>query len=342
MQHSLPTKNNIPTFFIHVRSFFFAYGRYTLVAVVILGACYTYGVYIPHLKDSNRVYTQYQLLNPALTFLEKEDRIVDFSSLRYSLTEKYEHRDDFLISIYFEYLPTGANISINKDEKIWPASLIKIPVAMAAMKKIQDKKWGLSNELVIMDEDKDAEYGDLYKESTGTTHSIDTFLKESLINSDNTAHFVLLRNIDNQELEEVYIHLGLDDVIDALKKSPKKDTEIDNRITAKRYTIFFRSLYNSTFLIPEYSQLFLKILEQAPHELLNAGIPEVVPFVHKTGVRIDESVRADSGIVYVPGRPYLITVMLQQKNKKPLDEVKVNQLFKDISEEIYTYVASAH
>lgn len=313
-----------------------------LIGIAVLNFVFLGMMIISFTGVHKSVKDTYPFLNPALEVIGKNNLIVDFQELRESLTGQYEKRDDYLVSIYFEYLPTGANISINKDEKIWPASLIKIPVAMAAMKKIQDKKWKESNELVIMDEDKDSEYGDLYKQQTGTTMTIEKFLEESLINSDNTAHFVLLRNIDNQELEDVYIHLGLDDVIDALKKSPKKDAELDNRITAKRYTVFFRSLYSATFLNPEYSQKFLDILSRAPRELLSKGIPDDVSFVHKTGVRVDESVRADAGIVYVPGRPYLITVMVQQKDKKPLREEEVNRIFESIGREIYTYVANHH
>lgn len=308
--------------------------------ILLLG---TYVIYIPTLRSSryNQVATG-SFLSPTLAVIDKENLIVDFQELRELLTSKYENRSDYMVSIYFEYFPTGANISINKDEKVWPASLIKIPVAMAMMKKIQDKKWQLSNELVILDEDKDSEYGTLYKVPTGTTLTINNFLEESLINSDNTAHFVLLRNLDGQELEEVYTHLGMDDVIDALKKAPSKKEEVDNRMTAKRYSIFFRSLYNATFLDQEHSQLFLKILAQAPRDLVGAGVPVHVPFVHKTGVRVDEAVRADSGIIYAEGRPYLLTVMIQKKGKKELDEKEVSTLFRQIGEEVYTYVTKAH
>jgi acyl-CoA synthetase (AMP-forming)/AMP-acid ligase II len=71
-------------------------------------------------------------------------------------------------------------------------------------------------------------------------------------------------------------------------------------------------------------------------------IPDDVVFVHKTGIRIDEAVRADSGIVYAYGRPYLITVMVQQKDKGVLREEELNKLFESISQEIYSYVANAH
>ncbi len=302
----------------------------------------TYLLYVPMLRAENKTLQSATYLNPALTVLEKKNLIVNFQGLRDSITNKYEKRSDYLISVYFEYLPTGANIALNKDEKIWPASLIKIPIAMAIMKKVQDKKWKLENELVILDQDKDSEYGELYKLPSGTTFSIKRFLEETLINSDNTAHFVLLRNLDGGELEDVYVHLGMDDVIEALKQSPTKEAEIDNRITAKRYSIFFRSLYNSTYFTPEYSQLFLDILEKAPKELLSKGLPDDVKFVHKTGVRIDEGVRADSGIVYVPGRPYILTVMIQKKGDvSGFDEEVVNKIFEDISKETYNYVKNA-
>ncbi len=305
-----------------------------LVAVIIALMLY---IFFSKEKAGTSTY-----LNPALSVLSKKDLIVDFQELREHLTKTYESRDDYLISIYFEYFPTGANIAINKDEKIWPASLIKIPVAMTAMKKVQDKKWKLSNELVILDEDKDKGYGDLYKKPTGTTVSIEDLLKKSLIDSDNTAHFVLLRNTNAEELEDTYDHLGMDDIIDALKRSPTKETQEDNRMTAKRYSIFFRSLYNATYLNQEYSEMFLKILSQAPRELLSKGLPDSVVLVHKTGIRSDESVRADSGIVYAEGRPYLLTVMLQRKDKQPLNEEEVAHIFKDISEEVYSYVTKAH
>lgn len=295
----------------------------------------TYVMYIPRLAHTGSGVSR--LLNPSLSVIDKKDRIVDFQSLREYLTSTYENRNDYMISIYFEYLPTGANIAVNKDEKIWPASLIKIPVAMSAMKKVQNAIWKLDNELVILDDDKDSEYGDMYKEPSGTTHPIRFFLEKSLIDSDNTAHFVLLRNLDGGELEDVYVHLGLDDVIEVLKKSPKKENEVDNRITAKRYSIFFRSLYNATYLNQEYSELFLEILSRAPRDLLGKGLPPEVTFVHKTGVRIDEAVRADSGIVYAEGRPYILTVMTQKK-KGALNEEEVAKLFEDISRKVYYYV----
>jgi beta-lactamase class A len=324
----------------------FSQNERNLLGIIILLVVVLVATYIYYVPGSSRLSTSSSkvspFLNPAVALVDKKDLIVNFQKLRESLTSTYEARSDYVVSIYFEYFPTGANIAINKDEKVWPASLIKIPVAMAAMKKVESGVWKLSNELVILDEDKDKGYGELYKAPSGTTMTIRKFLDESLINSDNTAHFVLLRNIEAEELEDVYNHLGMDDIIDALKKSPTKQVAEDNRMTAKRYSVFFRSLYNATFLSQEFSQLFLEILSNAPRDLLGKGLPENILFVHKTGIRTDEAVRADSGIIYVPDRPYLLTVMIQKKGKGELDEDVVNGIFKNISEEVYTYVTHAH
>lgn len=319
---------------------------YTLGIMGILLGCLLFGFYTLGRHVQTSAVFSYQHLNPSVNLIDQANLLVNFEPLRQKLMARYEKHDDYLVSLYFEYLPTGANINVNRDQNIWPASLIKIPVAMNAMKKVEEGTWKLDNELVILDEDKDPEFGSLYKQPTGTTFTIKRFLEESLINSDNTAHFVLLRNIDAEELEQTYRHLGMDDIIDGLKKAPQ-DKEYDNRITAKRYTIFFRSLYNATFLSPEYSELFLDILERAPKEYLNLGMPADVKFVHKTGIRTDEHVWADSGIVYIPGRPYLITVMIQKKNAPDTDRIsdetteEVKQIFKDIGNDIYTYVAQA-
>lgn len=308
--------------------------------VFVVFILFTYIFYIPNLNDSKFSRKEISFLNPSVSLINKENLLVNFQDLRELLQKKYEVRDDYMISVYFEYLPTGANISINKDEKMWPASLIKIPIAMAVMKKVQDNKWKLNNQLVILDEDKDSEYGDLYKEPTGTTLSIKKLVEETLINSDNTAHFVLLRNLDGGELEDVYEHLGLDDIIEAIKHSPKGVDDVDNRITAKRYSIFFRSLYNSTYLTTEFSQMFLSILQNAPRDLLGKGLPQDVPFVHKTGIRIDEKVKADSGIVYVMGRPYILTVMIQQKKTGDFNQAEINSIFEEISKEVYNHVTN--
>jgi beta-lactamase class A len=266
---------------------------------------------------------KYNLLNPARKFVKQEDLIINFQPLRDYLNEKYEA--DQNISIYFEYLSTGSNIAISKDAEFYPASLLKVPVAMAVAKKIEKGEWEWTNELVLMPADKDDGFGTLYKEASNSTHTIEELVRRSLSDSDNTAHFMLVRNLEVSEIEDVYDHMGLKDFLNT-----------DGALSAKRYSIIFRSLYNSSYLSEENSQKLLSYLSQTPFkEYIQSALPQDVVFVHKIGISEDEKVYLDSGVAYLKNRPYILTIMVKDKS-----DDKSKEIMKDISGKVYTYISS--
>src|SRR3990172_6014078 len=187
---------------------------------------------------------KYNLLNPARKFIKQEDLIINFQPLRDYLNDKYEA--DQNVSIYFEYLSTGSSISINKDAEFYPATLLKVPVAMTVAKKIEKGEWKWTNELVLMPADKDEKFGTLYKEPANSTHTIEDIVRRSLSDSDNTAHFILVRNLEMEEMRDVYDHMGLGGFL-----------ETEGSLSAKRYSIMFRALYSSSFLTEKNSQKLL-------------------------------------------------------------------------------------
>jgi beta-lactamase class A len=281
--------------------------------------------------QKENIKNKYKLLDPSQGIYDKNDLIVNFQPLRDRLNT-YEKNADYDIGIYLEYLPTGANIVVNKDKAMWPASLLKIPVAMAVMKKVELGEWKLTNELVLLAEDKNAEYGTDYTYPVGTRFTIDKLLRETLINSDNTAYFILLRNLEPEELLNVYDHLGLDDI---------RDRRTD-KLSAKRYSIFFRSLFMSSFLAPENSQFILDILDESIHkDFLLSGMPPGTTFTHKIGVQAEKKTFSDSGIVYLPDRPYILTVMIEGKNDKAT-EAGAKKLMGQISKQAYDYISGYH
>jgi beta-lactamase class A len=262
-----------------------------------------------------------ELLSPMRAIISSKDAIVNFKDLREYLNETYE--SDPNISVYFEFLNTGSNISINKDAEFFPASLLKVPLAMAVFKKIEQGEWKWGNELIILASDKDTHFGNLYKEETGSRHTIESLVRESLINSDNTAYSVLLRNMESDELDAVYQHLGLEDFFAE-----------DGKISARRYAVVLRSLYNASYLSMRDSEKILELLTETPfQEYLGQGLPEDTNFAHKIGVSSKENVVMDAGIVYIPDRPYLLIVMTYGKSDK-----EAKDIMKDISYKIYNYV----
>lgn len=269
-------------------------------------------------RENNK--NKFDLLNPARNFLKQEDLIINFQPLRDYLNDKYEA--DPNVSIYFEYLPTGANIAINKDAEFYPASLLKVPVAMAVVRKIERGEWKWSNDLVLMSTDKDDKFGTLYKKPSNSLHTIEELVERSLSDSDNTAHFMLVRNLEIDEMKDVYDHMGMKGFLDT-----------EGSLSAKRYALIFRALYSSSYINEENSQKILSYLSQSPFDdYLQRGLPKDTLFSHKIGVDTDKKIHLDSGIVYLKNRSYLLTVMTKDK-----DEKLAQKIMEEISRKVYNY-----
>src|SRR3989338_5879106 len=298
----------------------------TLIALIaVLAATNTWAIfyYAPSLVENSESDSgnTYNLLNPARKLIDQKDLIINFQPLRDYLNDKYEA--DQNVSIYFEYLPTGSSISINKDVEFYPASLLKVPITMTVAKKIEKGEWKWTNELVLLPSDKNKGFGSLYKESSNSTHTIDELVRRALSDSDNTANFILVRNLEISEIEDVNNHIGFSGIITA-----------SGNLSAKRYSVIFRSLYNAAYLSEENSQKLLSYLSQSPFkEYVESGLPPGIPFAHKIGTEEEKGIYLDSGIVYAPNRPYILTVMIKSKNEQLAQEK-----MKDISEKVYTYV----
>lgn len=269
---------------------------------------------------------KYPFIDPARNFVDQKHFITNIQPLRKSLLSYVaEQKEDVDIGIYFEFLNTGANISINQEMRFFPASLIKMPTALAVMNKVEKGEWKLTNELVLFPEDVNGAYGDLYKQPIGTKFTIEELMKELLINSDDTAHRILVRNLDDQIYQNILDGLGITDLIDK-----------NYNVTAKEYSRIFRSLYSSSFLGKEYSQTLLKWLTETPfNNFLGQSVPSDVVFSHKIGEHDQERTYLDSGIVYIPNRPYIITVMVKVKNGQ---QSKAEEVMKYISKASYDYI----
>lgn len=166
-----------------------------------------------------------------------------------------------------------------------------------------------------------------YKKTAGTTFTLSELLDEMLINSDNTARNLIVNEMKLENLDDVLDHLGIE-----------FDYKNDGQISAKKYSIFWRSLFNSSYLAPENSQKLIEIMSRSSaYEYLAGSIPEEVKFSHKIGVLYGEGIYADSGIVYISNRPYILTVMVRGQSQS-----EAQKTMKEISEKVYRYVSEYH
>jgi beta-lactamase class A len=271
---------------------------------------------------------EYPLLDPARNFIAQEDFIVNLQPLREELKKMVSGRPALQISLYFEFLNTGANIAINPDINIWPASLPKVPMAMAVMKKVEDGDWSINKKFELTEQDKDPRYGNLFNSPVGREFSLEDLLRETLVYSDNTAYQIFLRSVTGKDLDKIVEQMGLDDLF--------TDSGL---VSAKEYSRLFRALYTSSFLKREYSELILNFLGKAKFDdFIVKSLPEEVVYAHKFGIDRTEHAYLDSGIVYAENRPYLISVAIQGKGVAG-EEAEVGEFMREVGSKIYEYVS---
>lgn len=276
------------------------------------------------------LHKEYTFLDPARNLMDQSDAITNIQPLREKLNEiTLREKDNVKISLYFEFLNTGANISINQNERIFPASLAKLPLALLAVKKIEDGSWNWGLKLTAGDENLNSGSGDLYKIAYGQDFEIKKLLEELLINSDNTAYRILKNNTTLEERRELSEAIGLGDLF-----------EDQGKVSAKEYSRLLRTLYTASFLNRTNSQLILELLTKNNFkEFLNSGMPENVLFAHKQGENVRLNVFADSGIVYLEKRPYIISVMVEPLKLSDKEGKHYAQgIFREISQDAYKFI----
>jgi len=306
------------------------------VLVVVAGGGFLAGtLFVKDKQIFESLKTKFPLIDPARNFIDQEHYIVNIQPLRTKLREmsKEFSKSGREVSVYVEFLNTGGNISINPNTYIWPASLSKVPLALAVMKKVERGEWKLENELVLMQGDADSKSGNLQtllaKHPIGTRFTIEKLLEELLVNSDNTAFYIFLRNLSQDDLKAVIEGLGIEMLFSE-----------EGKISAKEYSRILRSLYTASLLNRVNSEKILEWLDRSTFEIFLAGpISDEIPFPHKYGEHLPFNVFADSGIVYIADRPYIVSVMIQGKKGLPFEEEKevASKFMQEVSDVVYKY-----
>ncbi len=268
--------------------------------------------------------SEFPMLDPLRKFIPAENYITNIEPLRQYLRELGDKYPDS-ITIYYENINSGSNISINKDLRLFPASLSKLVQAILIVKKVENGILSFDQELKAKPEDLSSGSGTLYETIGNESITIDNLLKELIINSDNTAQNIFKHYLDFSDYEKFQNATGLQDLYNS-----------NGFISSKEYTRILRVLYTSNFLKPENSQKILEYMSNSIFkDYLSQGIPKDIKFAHKYGENKDYDIFADSGIVYIPGKPYMISVIIKGKDSSPETRKWVVDLMKKISEMAY-------
>ena len=152
-------------------------------------------------------------------------------------------------------------------------------------------------------------------------------LKEMIINSENTAYWALIRQLSDMDIHSFFIHIGIPD--------PYVITE-KNLVSPRNYIRIFKSLYYSTYLSRDLSELALDLTTDTQEEdLISGGIPPEIQVAHKFGIFEETGAlnRHDCGIVYLPKNNYFLCIMT-----KNLETTKSRELIQKLSQDIYEFI----
>lgn len=209
-------------------------------------------------------------------------------------------------AVYFRDLSTGAWFGVREQALFAPASLLKVPLMMAYLKRAESNPALLTNTLTFSIELEPAT--PLFPPSQvlqpGQSYTVEDLIRRMIAYSDNNAKNLLALSTEPRMLEQTYLDLG---VAIPNVRGPS------DFMTVKEYASFFRVLYNATYLNRAMSEKALGYLANAEFDRgLAAGVPQGIVVAGKFGERgVGQGLKQlhDCGIVYYPRRPYLLCVM---------------------------------
>ena len=247
----------------------------------------------------------YTFINPLLE-CEMDDSDISNKYIPFE-NEAKEHIQDYIskntklkdVSVYFRSLNNGPWFGINEQQEFSPASLLKVPLAMAYYKKSESDPGLLEKKVLFSDGGLQETYQNLKPSrilQQGNEYTINELIEAMLVYSDNNAMKLLMSNMNPADIDKVYTDLGVD------SPNVKKP---ENFMSVKQYASFFRILYNASYLEKDDSEKILKLLSEVEYKSgIVAGVPEGVKVSHKFGERefatSDGYVKQlhDCGIIY--------------------------------------------
>jgi beta-lactamase class A len=215
-------------------------------------------------------------------------------------------------SFYFEDLNEGYSYGYKDKVKMPAAGCIKLPIAIALMREIENEK--LKLEINVKVEKTDIEEGGsgIIHEFMEKEYSILELLIAMLIQSDNTAANKIISVLGFERINEMFKEMGLEDTTLKNKTSDKKidDNEFENCSTSYELSRCFKILNKKCYISEKHSELIIKILSR---QQITNKIPFYLPknmkknIANKSGAL--DNIENDTSLLLLPKGDFIFTVM---------------------------------
>ncbi|MGL4739870.1 MAG: serine hydrolase [Sarcina sp.] len=164
-------------------------------------------------------------------------------------------------SFFFEDLTSGYVFGYNENVKMTAAGCMKLPVAIALIKEVEDSRINFLEKIKIEKKDKVAGTGIIH-EFEEREYTVFELLVAMLIQSDNTATNKIIDIVGMGKINETIQILGLENTKLNRKTNDERilKSDIENISTAKDLCKIWRSLNNATYLNEKNSTMLIDIL----------------------------------------------------------------------------------
>jgi hypothetical protein len=292
-----------------------------------------YGIQKIHQSGGNYKFTNPLLavnVDQPVQFLQTDNLKNQISAL---LDKSQKSGQLTAASFYFQDLESGRWFGLNEDLTYSPGKFLKVPIMIGYFKAAETDPTILQKQLVYTTQPGDTNTSNQVDLQEGESYPVSDFIKDMIIDDSDSSAIILFDNIDKNYLNEVYSDLGI---------NYHEDKTSDDYINIKQSALFYRVLYNSTYLNPNYSEQALDIISRGDVGLGTAlTLPNNITVAHRNRGRqiIQNSAKLeevnDCGIIYYPGHPYILCGLAMGKNLDAVNNLfsQASQIvFKDMSE----------
>jgi beta-lactamase class A len=217
---------------------------------------------------------------------------------------------DGVLGVTILDLETGDSFSVHGDMVFTQASSIKLPLLVELMRLVEARKLRLEDEVVLQPADVVPGSGVLQQLTPGkVTMTLRDVATLMITVSDNTATNMVIDRVSMASVNETMDRYGLTHT--RLQRKMQDDeawkADRENLSTPNEQARLLELLYRGEILASAGKEEALRILAIPKSSRIRALLPPGTRVAHKTGSV--PGVVVDVGIVYLAGRPFVVSAM---------------------------------
>lgn len=217
-------------------------------------------------------------------------------------------------SFYFEDLDSGYSYGLDEHKKMPSASCIKLPIAIALFKEVEQGNIDLKEKVFISNDEMVDGSGILF-EFDEREYTIKELVVAMLVQSDNTATNKLIDLLGIEKINENVKKMGLEqtELNRKIRDVELKEKGVVNYSSSADLTKCFKMLYGKSYLNEDNSEFLVNVLKR---QQVRNKIPFYIPknewnnIANKSGSL--NGVENDSALMLVTKGNFVFTIMSEE------------------------------